>query len=79
MKRGSLLLVDDDRPLLESMAAGCASRAIQRRRYDRRVRAIAALGKKPYDLALSDIRLGDGDGFDSWPIAASIVPAWPCF
>ncbi len=26
--------------------------------------AIAALGKKHYDLVLADIRLGDGDGFD---------------
>ncbi len=26
--------------------------------------AIAALGKKTYDLALVDLRLGDGDGFD---------------
>ena len=64
MKRGSLLLVDDDRPLLQSMAAwlrelgfvvdavtGCGD-------------AITALGKKTYDLALVDLRLGDGDGFD---------------
>jgi DNA-binding NtrC family response regulator len=64
MKHASLLLVDDDRHVLESMAgwlreqgyhvdeaAGCRA-------------AIAAVDKKTFDLVLADIRLPDGDGFE---------------
>jgi len=64
MKLGSLLLVDDDRHLLESMTEwlrdqnyyvdavlGCAD-------------ALAQLKQRTYDLILVDVRLQDGDGFD---------------
>jgi DNA-binding NtrC family response regulator len=60
----ALLLVDDDRHVLESMASWLreqghdvdASAALQD--------AIRKVDKRPYDLVLCDIRLGDGDGFD---------------
>ena len=64
MKNGALLLVDDDRRVLESMADWLRS---QGHRVDTAVsyaQAVAAVDKKTYDLILSDIRLGDGDGFD---------------
>ena len=64
MNKGSLLLVDDDRHVLASMAdwlreqgyqvdtaAGCGS-------------AVEASNRKSYDVVLADVRLGDGDGFD---------------
>ena len=64
MKQESLLLVDDDRHLLESITEwlrdqgfyvdavlGCAD-------------ALAQLKNKTYDLMLADVRLQDGDGFD---------------
>jgi len=64
MKRGSLLLVDDDRSLLQSMAAWLRELGFYVDAMTGVVDAIAALGKKNYDLALVDLRLGDGDGFD---------------
>jgi DNA-binding NtrC family response regulator len=64
MKRGSLLLVDDDRPLLQSMAAWLRELGFIVDAVTGCCDAIAALGKKNYDLALVDLRLGDGDGFD---------------
>jgi DNA-binding NtrC family response regulator len=63
-KHGSILLVDDDRHLSDSMSqwlrelgysvdvAGTYDEAVQR------------INARPYDLALVDIRLGDRDGFD---------------
>jgi len=61
---GSILLVDDDRHLLASM-----SDWLREQNYAVDVAAslgegIAAVGRKSYELALVDIRLGDGDGFD---------------
>ena len=64
MKKGMLLLVDDDRHLCDSMADWlreqghhvdtALSVAEGRERIDR----------KTYDLVLTDIRLGDGEGFE---------------
>lgn len=64
MPKATLLLVDDDRHLLQSMA-------VWLRDLDYRVEtatgvqeAIRELGRRTFDLALVDIRLPDGDGFD---------------
>ena len=64
MKKASLLLVDDDRHVLDSMADWLRDQG-----YDVETRAncreaIAAVDRKPFDLVLADIRLPDGDGFD---------------
>lgn len=64
MPKATLLLVDDDRHLLQSMA-------VWLRDLDYRVETatgvqetIRELGRRTFDLALVDIRLPDGDGFD---------------
>ncbi|MBI2827305.1 MAG: sigma-54-dependent Fis family transcriptional regulator [Planctomycetia bacterium] len=64
MKRGSLLLVDDDRHLLQSMAAWLRELGFTVDAVTAFGDAISALNKKSYDLALIDVRLADGDGFD---------------
>jgi DNA-binding NtrC family response regulator len=64
MKRISLLLVDDDRHILESMAGWLREQGYTVDTADSEPNAISALKKKRYDLVLADIRLGDGDGFD---------------
>jgi DNA-binding NtrC family response regulator len=64
MKRGSLLLVDDDRQVLESMGDWLREQGYQLDLADSHATALASLEKKTYDLLLVDIRLGDGDGFN---------------
>src|SRR5687768_17553499 len=64
MKKASLLLVDDDRQVLDSMADW-----LREQGYDVETRsscreAIVAVDRKAFDLVLADIRLADGDGFD---------------
>ncbi len=64
MSKGSLLLVDDDRQVLESMADWLRQQGYQLDVAAGFAAALAALEKKSYDVALLDIRLADGDGFD---------------
>jgi DNA-binding NtrC family response regulator len=64
MKRHSLLLVDDDRHLLESMAEWLREQGYQVDTAATYAAAIQAIDKKAYELVLADVRLGDGDGFD---------------
>jgi DNA-binding NtrC family response regulator len=64
MNKGSLLLVDDDRQVLESMADWLRGQGYQLDAVGGYVSAQAAIEKKKYDLLLLDIRLRDGDGFD---------------
>ena len=64
MKNASILLVDDDRHVLESMASW-----LQDQGYGVDVaggcrEALNRLEDGKYDLVLCDIRLQDGDGFD---------------
>jgi DNA-binding NtrC family response regulator len=63
-KRASLLLVDDDRHLLESMADWLREQGFQLDTAATQESAIAAIDRRAYDLVLCDIRLGDADGFD---------------
>ncbi len=63
MTTGSLLLIDDDRHILDSMAGW-----LQEQGYSVDVAAncqegIAQIDKSFYDLVLADIHLPDGDGF----------------
>jgi DNA-binding NtrC family response regulator len=64
MSRGSLLLIDDDRHVLESMADWLRGQGYKLDTASDRVTATAAINRKPPDLVLCDVRLADGDGFD---------------
>ncbi len=64
MTKGSILLVDDDRLVLESMADWLREKGYALDTANGFAAARATLAKKRYDLALIDIRLGDGDGYD---------------
>ena len=64
MSKGSLLLVDDDRGVLESMADWLREQGFGVLEASSRVQAEEWLDRQPVDLVLSDIRLPDGDGFD---------------
>jgi len=64
MNKGSLLLIDDDRHVLASMADWLREQGYQVDTGTGCADAAASLGRKSYDVVLADIRLGDGDGFD---------------
>jgi len=64
MKRGMLLLVDDDRQVLASMADWLREQGYALDTASGCAEAIRSIDQKTYDLVLADIRLGDGDGFD---------------
>jgi len=62
--RGRLLLVDDDRHLLFSMAEWLREQGYPTDTATSLAEGQAAIDRKTYDLVLADVRLGDGDGFD---------------
>jgi len=64
MKSGSLLLVDDDRHILQSMAGWLQSQGFEVDTAATRVEAVSCVDHNTYDLVLCDIRLGQDDGFD---------------
>ncbi|MEX2113304.1 MAG: sigma-54 dependent transcriptional regulator [Pirellulales bacterium] len=64
MKKGSLLLVDDDRHVLQSMADWLRDQNYEVDTAGSRAAALAALEKSSFDVLLLDIRLADGDGFE---------------
>ncbi|MEX2186275.1 MAG: response regulator, partial [Pirellulales bacterium] len=64
MKPASILLVDDDRHLLGSMAEWLREIGFRVDTAATAPEATAAIDKRLYDLALVDVRLGDDDGFD---------------
>jgi DNA-binding NtrC family response regulator len=74
MKHGSLLLVDDDRHLLESMADWLRSEGHQVDTADSFAAAQRAVGETAYDLLLLDIRLGEADGLDLLPFCREHRP-----
>ena len=65
-QQGTLLLVDDDRHLLASMADWLRDQGFPTDTAASFAEAIAAIDRQAYDLVLTDVRLGDGgeDGFD---------------
>ena len=74
MNKSSLLLVDDDRRVLESMADWLRSQGYDLDAAGGYADALESLRRKTYSLVLADVRLGDGDGFDlleqcrrNWP------------
>ena len=78
-KRASLLLVDDDRQILESMSAWLREQGYQIDTASSLATAVATLARKKFDLVLSDIRLGEEDGFDlidhcrRMPVAPAVI------
>lgn len=64
MNNGSLLLVDDDRLVLDSMADWLREQGYQLDVAGDLATARTQIEKKAYDVVLLDIRLGDGDGFE---------------
>ena len=62
--QATLLLVDDDRHVLGSMADWLREQGYKTDTASGLAEAVAAVDRKPYDLALVDIRLGADDGFD---------------
>jgi DNA-binding NtrC family response regulator len=80
MTKHSLLLVDDDRQVLESMADWLRSQGYSLDTAAGYADALEKLRGHTYDLVLADIRLRDGDGFDlleqcrrNWPAAQVIL------
>lgn len=64
VKKASLLLVDDDRHILDAMGGWLREVGYEVDVAPSVAVATSALGKRVYDLVLCDIRLGDGEGFD---------------
>jgi DNA-binding NtrC family response regulator len=74
MTKPQLLLVDDDRHVLESMADWLRSQGYLVETSVGYVDALERMRGKTFELVLADVRLGDGDGFDllelcrrNWP------------
>ena len=64
MIRGSLLLVDDDRHVLESMAEWLRDQGLKVDTASGYANALEQLNRHSYEMLLVDVRLQDGDGFD---------------
>jgi len=80
MTKPQLLLVDDDRHVLESMADWLRGKGYELETSSGYVGALDHLRRKTYDLVLADVRLPDGDGFDlleqcrrNWPGAQVVL------
>jgi DNA-binding NtrC family response regulator len=80
MSKPQLLLVDDDRHVLESMADWLRTQGYELEASAGYVDALDRLRRKSFDLVLADVRLRDGDGFDlleqcrrNWPNAQVIL------
>ena len=78
MTKPQLLLVDDDRHVLESMADWLRSQGYEIETSSGYVDALETMRRKTFELVLADVRLRDGDGFDlleqcrrNWPGVAS--------
>ncbi|WP_144978656.1 sigma-54-dependent transcriptional regulator [Bremerella volcania] len=64
MNQAQLLLIDDDRHVLESMGSWLREIGYAVDQASNLNQAIALIDDRPYDLILADVRLGDEDGFD---------------
>ena len=64
MNTGSLLLIDDDRHVLASMADWLRDQGHQLDTAASYEQAIEQIDRKKYDVILADVRLADADGFD---------------
>lgn len=75
MKSPSLLLVDDDRHVLESMCAWLREKGYSVATAADCAEAKAQIGRKAFDLILADIHLTDGDGFEVLAYARANRPS----
>jgi DNA-binding NtrC family response regulator len=80
MTKPQLLLVDDDRHVLDSMSDWLRGQGYDLEPTSGYVAALEQLRKKSFDLVLADVRLQDGDGFDlleqcrrNWPAAQVVL------
>lgn len=64
MNHAQLLLIDDDRHVLESMGSWLREIGYVVDQASNLNQAIALIDDRSYDLILADVRLGDEDGFD---------------
>src|SRR5262245_55505864 len=64
MKQGTLLLVDDDRLVLDAMATWLREQGYEVLAASGKAASFAYLAERHIDLVLADIRLADGDGFE---------------
>lgn len=64
MTQGSLLLVDDDRLVLDGMTTWLREQGYDVSGASGRESALGHLKERRFDLVLADIRLADGDGFE---------------
>lgn len=62
MKTGTLLLVDDDRQILESMSGWLREQGYHVDTASNLNESVGKLGERPYDLVLADVCLQDEDG-----------------
>ena len=74
VKTGSILLVDDDRHILESMSSWLREKGHQIAVATNYTQATQQIDDRPFDLVLSDIRLEGRDGFDILAHARSKQP-----
>ncbi len=77
MKKGTLLLVDDDRHVLTSMADWLREQGYKVDVAGDYNSAVAAIDRKNYDLLLVDIRLAEHDGFELLAYSKQKAPATP--
>ncbi len=75
--KGSLLLADDDRHVLGSMADWLRDQGYEVDTVATAAETIASIDRKSYDLALVDVRLGNDDGFDVLTHSRANHPATP--
>jgi DNA-binding NtrC family response regulator len=80
MSKHSLLLVDDDRQVLDAMAEWLRAQGFELDTASGYADALERLRGKTYELVLADVRLRDGDGFDlleqcrrNWPASQVIL------
>ena len=77
MSKAALLLVDDDRHLLQSMAVWLREQGYRVDTGTCVQDARRELAQRSYDVALIDIRLPDGDGFEILRFAKERFPDMP--
>ena len=72
-----ILLVDDEPDLLDLMELTLAKMGLETDRATSVTEARAKLADKPFDLCLTDMRLGDGEGLDVIAVASALTTPVP--